>query len=603
MRLKIWTVLKFTLRKNIKKPIERWWANKNVTMILACINRICNYIVILSILLIMARRTNSINLFLKDFVYGIVDWNMTRQINVFLSIHKMVVFFDYVGFKILAISILGSIISKCLSILINAVQYEKEMREEKQNQLQNNAFRELCDFLESDSYATCFVLNGEWGAGKSYLIQDVCNDKFLRHFNKKICNISCFGLETRRDFEEALRNTVEEISSGFINTFITMLKKIPVVGDMIEVILKQSFRVGNLSRGSILIFEDFERISTVKDINAEVKYNIAFGFLNQLLETKKYKIIVVCNLSELNKMADGNRYFIEKMNSQICTMDSQVEKALLEVRRDLAEKVHTSDYSLSYYEKIILNERDHLLQIIKQAQISNYRVLSTVFRHFVNEYIYMPGANEFYGRCRLYSCLFDEVCRMKGFSIKVQDGYPFLRFIFQNYQEKNKTLVQAIILSFPYDVVYLKTPNKNEIAMQNPNSASKLCNIILKQNLKNIAIDNEHIGLLVDIMGVMIISKYPYNYMEQYAKWMLSYVTNISKEQSKIDAFLWNLYQRTEVVLNCMEYGNHDTFLDVLRKMYELTWTYPCEDEYTGHLIQTVKEYYVNLDEKRENEA
>ena len=153
----------------------------------------------------------------------------------------------------------------------------------------------LVEFLNSsDSIHNVFWLDGSWGSGKTFFIKTFFENQIYK--KKKIYYISCFGIKTREQAEKILINEIEKQS------ILGNLDFIPLVGGVFKWFFKT---VGTdlMKRDSIIIFDDFERVSyTGKSDNSSDNpsdYNDLLGYIDYLSENKRFKIIVILNSKEI----------------------------------------------------------------------------------------------------------------------------------------------------------------------------------------------------------------------------------------------------------------------------------------------------------------
>ena len=159
----------------------------------------------------------------------------------------------------------------------------------------------LVEFLNSpDSIHNVFWLDGSWGSGKTFFIKTFFENQIYK--KKEIYYISCFGIKTREQAEKILINEIEK-QSIFGN-----LDFIPLVGGVFKWFFKT---VGTdlMKRDSIIIFDDFERVSyTGKSANSSdnpADYNDLLGYIDYLSENKKFKIIVILNSEEIKSTKEN----------------------------------------------------------------------------------------------------------------------------------------------------------------------------------------------------------------------------------------------------------------------------------------------------------
>ena len=158
----------------------------------------------------------------------------------------------------------------------------------------------LVEFLNSsDSIHNVFWLDGSWGSGKTFFIKTFFENQIYK--KKEIYYISCFGIKTRDQAEKILINEIEKQS------ILGNLDFIPLIGGVFKWFFKI---VGTdlMKRDSIVIFDDFERVSYVAELDEPSDaaksdnpsdYNDLLGYIDYLSENKKFKIIVILNIEEI----------------------------------------------------------------------------------------------------------------------------------------------------------------------------------------------------------------------------------------------------------------------------------------------------------------
>ncbi len=149
----------------------------------------------------------------------------------------------------------------------------------------------LVEFLNSpESIHNVFWLDGSWGSGKTFFIKTFFENQIYK--KKEIYYISCFGIKTREQAEKILINEIEKQS------ILGNLDFIPLVGGVFKWFFKT---VGTdlMKRDSIIIFDDFERVSYVAKSDNPSDYNDLLGYIDYLSENKRFKIIVILNSEEI----------------------------------------------------------------------------------------------------------------------------------------------------------------------------------------------------------------------------------------------------------------------------------------------------------------
>lgn len=155
----------------------------------------------------------------------------------------------------------------------------------------------LVEFLNAlDSIHNVFWLDGSWGSGKTFFIKTFFENQIYK--KKEIYYISCFGIKTREQAEKILINEIEKQS------ILGNLDFIPLVGGVFKWFFKI---VGTdlMKRDSIVIFDDFERVSYVEKSDNPSDYNDLLGYIDYLSENKRFKIIVILNSKEIESTKEN----------------------------------------------------------------------------------------------------------------------------------------------------------------------------------------------------------------------------------------------------------------------------------------------------------
>ena len=201
----------------------------------------------------------------------------------------------------------------------------------------------LVEFLNSpNSIHNVFWLDGSWGSGKTFFIKTFFENQIYK--KKEIYYISCFGIKTREQAEKILINEIEKQS------ILGNLDFIPLVGGVFKWFFKT---VGTdlMKRDSIIIFDDFERVSYAETSDNPSDYNDLLGYIDYLSENKRFKIIVILNSEEIKstkKNLIDNKFKLNH-NQMVSTeevIDNILEKSKL--RDDDLGKILSLIYKIYY---------------------------------------------------------------------------------------------------------------------------------------------------------------------------------------------------------------------------------------------------------------
>lgn len=177
---------------------------------------------------------------------------------------------------------------------------------------------EILRYLHDDSYNYAVLIDGEWGSGKTYFVNNTLTKIIEKQesdleTSRKVQYISLYGCKAISDVQENIAWSFAEDARKVIqdkNNFGTTGQKVS------NNILLSSKKIGNailkkflpnmplyeiasdwLNLGSfIFVFDDLERCNC--------PINEVFGFLNELVEHENTKVILIANEKELSGIAE-----------------------------------------------------------------------------------------------------------------------------------------------------------------------------------------------------------------------------------------------------------------------------------------------------------
>ena len=264
------------------------------------------------------------------------NYNFLKDIILNLYVNRVII--------LLALTI-PTILFWFLDIIFKKVNYKKLDPELfSEYDLDDYPFQtHLVEFLNSsDSIHNVFWLDGSWGSGKTFFIKTFFENQIYK--KKEIYYISCFGIKTREQAEKILINEIEKQS------ILGNLDFIPLVGGVFKWFFKT---VGTdlMKRDSIIIFDDFERVSYAETSDNPSDYNDLLGYIDYLSENKRFKIIVILNSEEIKstkKNLIDNKFKLNQ-NQMISTeevIDNILKKSNL--RDDNLGKILSLIYKIYY---------------------------------------------------------------------------------------------------------------------------------------------------------------------------------------------------------------------------------------------------------------
>lgn len=177
---------------------------------------------------------------------------------------------------------------------------------------------EILRYLKDESYNYAVLIDGEWGSGKTFFVNNTLTKEINKqeanlNTNRSVKYISLYGCKDMADVQENIAWSFAEDARKKIKN---RMKWGTTVEKVSSNILLSSQKIGNvimkkflpeaslykissdwLNLGSfIFIFDDLER--------CECPVNEVFGFLNELVEHENTKVIIIANEKELMTIAD-----------------------------------------------------------------------------------------------------------------------------------------------------------------------------------------------------------------------------------------------------------------------------------------------------------
>jgi len=244
----------------------------------------------------------------------------------------------------------------------------------------------ITDYVLSKDSDYAIMIDGEWGAGKSWYWDNVLTKQIKEIPTKdntadkpsfyNVAKISLFGISSVDDLRIKI---FEETSTFFANKYVKtgakltgmVLNKVASFFNVSEISAKDVSEL--LSEYSVnldhyvLCFDDLERIKT--ELLIEL-----LGYINTLVEHDKVKVVFICNEDEL-KDIDYHKYK-EKIVRFTHTIKADIAKMVLEFAKGRNES----------YSKFISERKDYIATIYRKGNCSNLRTLK--YNLDIYEHIY-----------------------------------------------------------------------------------------------------------------------------------------------------------------------------------------------------------------------
>lgn len=166
----------------------------------------------------------------------------------------------------------------------------------------------LKDYIDDNRYNQAILIDGEWGAGKTFFIQEKLIPILNENKNLFVCYISIYGIDSLDKISDQIETEVLKFNYfkkneikfqgklGLIQSLIVKKasnlteEKLGIEVDYIVSKLKESLDFEN----TVIIFDDIER--------SLIHINELLGYINNMVEHNKIKAILVANEKEIGKM-------------------------------------------------------------------------------------------------------------------------------------------------------------------------------------------------------------------------------------------------------------------------------------------------------------
>ena len=196
----------------------------------------------------------------------------------------------------------------------------------------------LIDYIENPCYDQAVLIDGEWGSGKTFFVKEKLQEKLNQKFNgKSVLYISLYGLDDVNQIIDEMYtividsylkknlgeekgqkvkkglNVISKVVSTGLKHFNINCEELPSLSDMMEI------------KDVIIIFDDIERCN--------ININLVLGFINNLIEHKDIKVILVANQAEIGTIgysSDLAYKYLVALNSKLDLNEGKDGKHCLE---------------------------------------------------------------------------------------------------------------------------------------------------------------------------------------------------------------------------------------------------------------------------------
>ncbi len=244
-------------------------------------------------------------------------------------------------------------------------------------------------YLKQNYSQHAIVLDGDWGVGKTYLINNVIlpGIETIDYFH-----ISLFGLSTITDIENEIYKSFL-ISTNTKNSYFSngeylsgdLLKgaRLGGVGYAVQFILKKYRDFDKQLFKIVLCIDDLER--WVGDLN------ICLSYINKLVEHENIKCIILGNLNALNE--DGIQSLVKAREKTIRHIYKFENTSVSRIEIAMGLIDYKNKDSQDFINTLLYSNIDPLLNFLNKVSEKNIRTISEAIQLY--EYIYCRHEKEF----------------------------------------------------------------------------------------------------------------------------------------------------------------------------------------------------------------
>lgn len=274
--------------------------------------------------------------------------------------------------------------------------------------INNNMLDGIRNYLSMESTGALMV-SGEWGCGKTYHIEKVIIPT-LRQEGWNPVKVSLFGIESvneiplriadnykRAESDKGERTEKEKNKSRLCGWGKEKVGKVVAKGaqfassiSWLESFVDVKTLVGNNSgllykliptENTVIILDDIERVINTIDVHT------LLGVINDLVEQRGYKVIVIANNSYMQQKGEAKLVFKEKVIEKTLVYEPDV----VSIFKGLCEKDYSSPFTKFMTAQKAVEVIDPSYPSYKedkglQVELHNIRILKFALAHFCKIY-------------------------------------------------------------------------------------------------------------------------------------------------------------------------------------------------------------------------
>lgn len=194
------------------------------------------------------------------------------------------------------------------------------------------------EYIDDNIYDRAIMIDGSWGSGKTYFVKNKLIKQLEEYKkDKKIIYISLYGIESTVDISN-------QIYLDYIKLNDKRIQKIAILGgkvisdlikskgiDLSKCIKPEDFKDFIDIHDCIIIFDDIER--------CKCNINDMFGYINNFIEHKSMKVIMIANEDEIGNVTDGKNKYYEKVKKKRAEKNNNISDSFSEKSENKILKV------------------------------------------------------------------------------------------------------------------------------------------------------------------------------------------------------------------------------------------------------------------------
>lgn len=300
---------------------------------------------------------------------------------------------------IISIYLVGIIILTGVE-LIRWIQNQNRKKQNYKKENKNELYKGLYNYLKSDNDKNPILIEGEWGAGKTYILNKFFEDYYDNFKMQKIYKISCFGIHSRENIIKEIKSTCEKEDNGILKYLVRCVSYIPLFGEIICNIYEKRYEINRIKEKSVFVFDNFERITPIikkyeidkngiargyieNEYEILEKYNNITGIINELIERYNMKIIIIASDKDMipNYIVDN---FINKLSCKIFSINNIKGKDIIQKTwDDIIESIYLPENLKNKFNRVFQYEKYNINCLFYNAKNKNIRILRRVFYNYI----------------------------------------------------------------------------------------------------------------------------------------------------------------------------------------------------------------------------